>query len=519
MAKVNLKTLSRNTLVAGLAEVWRVISRFVLTPIIIGAVGFEGYGVWTLVFSVAAYVSMTNASFGLAYTKFTAECMQSGDHDRLSRIIGAGMLSVGSVSIFAFGAIIIWGESIMRLLNAPPNLVEDGAIALIIVTGVLVMRMTIGCCHEILGGLQRMDLASRLMIIASIVEFCVSVPLLMLDYGIVGLAIGHLVGYGMVNFLAYRLVRKHAPQIRISPFIASREGVRQVFAVGGRFQLLMVVNTLSMHGGKMLISHFFGAYWVAVYQLADRLLELGKAASASVVGPLMPAFADAQARKDAKQERLLFLKGSKVDGLVGGTAIAFLAVFAPWVVIAWTGEAVAASAWGLRVMAIGDGLFILTSVVSSNLRAQGKVWTELTAAVISAVIGFSIFWPLIQWVHFDGVIYARVIAQLIAASWYMSRYFKIAGIPLSEYIAGTRTPRTAVVLLLAMSVSYMGSTYLPIPPLLNSVRIHAAINIGVWGIPFGLIFSSLAWLYVLDDEERERLRGLFGKLRRKLGLA
>lgn len=519
MAKVTLKTLGRNSLVAALAEIWRVVSRFILTPLIIGKLGLEGYGVWTLVFSVAAYVSMANASFGLAYTKFTAECMQAKEYDRLSRIVGSGMVGIGSIAMVGLLGAVVFGESIMAALQVPAALIPDASVALTIVLVVLVLRMSVGCCHEILSGLQRMDITSRLAIIGSIVEFCVSVPLIFNDWGLVGLAVGHLAGYGSNNFMAYYYVRKLAPELRVSPFRMSREGFRLMASVGGKFQILMGVNTVVMHGAKFVISVVLGPTWVGVYNLADRLLELGRAASAAIVAPLMPAFADSQARGDKDQERVLLLKGSKADGLVGGGSLAFLAVFAPWVVFIWTGESVQEAGWALQVMAFGDGMFVLTSVVSSNLRARGQVRLEMTTALMSGFIGIGSMFPLMELWGFQGAVGARLLAQVIAASWYLRAFFRVSGLPLSEYLAGTRILRILALLVSAVVISGLGSRLLEIPSVGVPERWQAVIQVSAWGLVYGVVVLVGAWKFVVDEEERVRLRGFVGKVKRKLGLA
>ena len=169
MAKVTLENLGRSSLFGALAEVWRIGSRFLLTPIIIGAIGFTGYGTWTLLFSVAAYLSMANASFGVAYTKFTAECVHSGEYDRLAGILGAGIASVGAVAVVGLAATWWLSEPILRGLNVPVELQADARIALLIVMSTVVARLTIGCTLEVLSGLQRVDLSHRLGITASAV--------------------------------------------------------------------------------------------------------------------------------------------------------------------------------------------------------------------------------------------------------------------------------------------------------------------------------------------------------------
>lgn len=517
MAKVDLKTLGRNSLVAALAEVWRVVSRFILTPIIIAFIGLEGYGVWTLVFSVAAYVSMANVSFGMAYTKFTAECVHHQQYDRLARIIGSGMVGIGTVALLGFGATLLWGEAIMLALQVPAEHAGDAATGLSIVVGTLMVRMTIGCAYEVLSGLQRMDLMSRVTVIASLIDMCVTIPLLYRGYGLVGLAIGHAVGYSTSCFIAYLLVKREDSRVVISPLRLSREGFGLMLSVGGKFQLLTGVTTIVMHGMKFVISAIIGPWWVGVYELADKLVQLGRAASTAVVAPLMPAFADLQAQRDEKKERHLFLKGSKADGVISGASFGFLALFALPALLIWTGEHVPEAAWALQVIAAGEAAFVLTSVISSNLRARGQIRLEFTTAMIGTGVVLVLVYPMAEWLAFTGLVITRLIAQLISATWYLAAYLRVAKIPWSEYLAGTRIGRVGALLAVTMGVVGSAAYLLPAPALGGlSPRWNAVLFVGLWAIPFGGILFAGTWRLIFDDEERALVVRIWGKIVSKI---
>ncbi len=509
MTAINIKTLGRSSITGGLAQVWRILSRFILTPIIIGSIGLPGYGAWTLVFSVAAYVQMTNASLGMAYTKFTAECVRHRRYDELTHIIGSGMAGVGVLGLVGLAAAWLFGEPLMRALNVPPDLVADAALALTIVVATIVLRMTIGSTLEVLAGLQRIDLTYRLTVVASIIDFAITLPLLLLGHGLLGLAIGHAAGQITIHLAAYTMVRRRLPQVRLSPRYISRDGMHKILSVGGRFQLLSVVNTVVSSGVKMLISGLVGVEWLAIYELADKLMSLGKTASEAVVAPLMPAFASLQAGGDRIRERLLFLKGSKADALFGGASFTFLALLAPALLLMWTGEDVPEAAWVLRVLAIPEATMLLTSVVSSSLRAQGRVRLEFTWAMISTVVFAALVVPLAPWLGFEGVIYARIIAQLVGTTWYLRAYFGFAQMSWGEYLRGTRIPLLAVLLASVSAVVWTARALLstPIPPGL-SARWGAVFEVVVWGVPFVVLLGVSVWKIYLEAEDRQQIRAL-----------
>jgi O-antigen/teichoic acid export membrane protein len=516
MAAIDLETLGRSSLTGALAQVWRMLSRFILTPLIIAQVGMEGYGTWTLVFSLAAYVDMSNLGLGLAYSKFTAECVRRQQYERLEQILGAGIAAIVPLGLLGLGLAWWLGESILEGLRVPPELVADAAFAMLLVIATIVLRMTVGCRLEILAGLQRIDLTFRLQVLASLVEFAISLPLLLLGHGLAGLAIGHVAGQLTCFVVAHWLVKERLPQVRISPRHATRQGLRELLSVGGRFQLLAVFNTVMGQGIKLLLSWLMGVQWLGIYELADKLVELGKTASEAVIAPLMPAFASLRAGGEALRERMLFLAGSKADVVLGGMSFAFLGLFAPSILLLWTGQDQPWASWALQVLAVGESVMLLTSIVSSSLRARGQVGLEFRWAVLNLVLSLLLMVALVPRWEFEGLIYARVGARVISTSWYLHGYFRVSRITWGEYLRGTRLVRLVLLLLAVGAVMLAARALLPLPAIPGvSARWAAVIDVLVWSVPYVGMVGYGAWTLCLSTEERAQLAGFFGALGRR----
>jgi len=132
VTEVNIKSLSRNSICAGVLQLWQIGSRLFLTPLIIAKIGLAGYGTWTLLFGICAYVSMFDTSFGFAYTKFTAEYDRKGDYATLSEIIGSGIALITGFGFIVLCIIWFLRVPILQVLNVPGNLINDAKIALLI---------------------------------------------------------------------------------------------------------------------------------------------------------------------------------------------------------------------------------------------------------------------------------------------------------------------------------------------------------------------------------------------------
>ena len=418
------------------------------------------------------------------------------------------------------GLAIAWllGEPILSGLGVPDHLLSGANAALMIVIGMMLLRMTVGCRLEVLAGLQRIDLTFNLYVLTSFVEFIVSLPLLLLGYGLYGLAIGHATGQVINAVVAYFLVRKRLPQVRISPRFASRDGIKKVLSVGGRFQLLALLNIGVQQGVKMLVSGMIGVDWLAIYELADKLHRLGKTASDAIVAPLMPAFANLYAGGNKVRQRNLFFQGSRANAFFAWVALCFLGLLAPTVLFLWTGQPQDKAAWVLRILVAGDAMMILGATVSASLRAQGKTGLETTLALMSAGLFIVCLAVLAPTLGFDGFVYARLIAVLIAGSWYLLAYFRSEKISVRDYVTQTRLPLLGLMLLVLSTAVIVLRTMVPFPTIPGvSARWGAVLETMMWGIAFVGGAGLGGWRWFLSDDDRGEISkiaaGLYDRIR------
>src|SRR5262245_32318527 len=187
MAEVTRRGLARNLLFGILAEGWRIGSRFILTPIILANIGIEGYGVWTLLFSITAQVALLNTSFGAAYAKLTAELDAQERYAQIGAELGSGMLIMGVLSLLG-GSIVFWlRDTLLLAMGVPLDMLEAASSALIIVVGIFLLRFVFGAMRRVLEGLQRLDLVLKTDIVTSFIEFSVALVLILRGWGLLGL--------------------------------------------------------------------------------------------------------------------------------------------------------------------------------------------------------------------------------------------------------------------------------------------------------------------------------------------
>jgi O-antigen/teichoic acid export membrane protein len=485
-----------------MSQVWRIGSRLVLTPLIIEQIGIEGYGIWALMFAIAAYINITDSSFGLAYSKLTAEYDARRDYHTLSRIVGAGITLVGAIALLGLLLLWIWRIPILRLFGVPTDSLEVAGQALVLVALCMALRMSVGCAFQILAGLQRLDLQYKISILAAAIEFFVSLVLLYRGWGLMALATGHFIGQVIGTTLAVFLCRRICPELRISPFQANGHGFYQMLSLGGRFQLVSILQLIALHGSKLAISALAGVSILGVFELAHKLLTLGAIAGSAIIAPLMPAFANLHAGQSHDRLRHLYFFGSRILSAICIPTFGFLAIFGDRLILLWTGKEYPLAAWTMQWMAIAFFTSLLTGVITSNLRGRGTVRLELHFALLSTILFFSLFGPAYWLLGYPGIIYSFVTSSLIGSIWLLTAFSRQENISLANYVQRTIV-RPVILLGPVVLVTALLRELIPMHLELFEGRFGVLVDLIPWMAGFACVVLLVTWFGLLSGQERE----------------
>lgn len=507
MANVTAKGFGRNTLYGVLAQVWRIGSRIVLTPLIIAKIGLEGYGTWTLLFTLCAYAAVVDRTFSTAYGKFTAEFDAKGEYRSLAQVISSGVAFVTVLSATALAVVWLFRSPILRGLGVPDAMVPQAGRALLVVLVAVSLRMSLGYVLQVLAGLQRMDLQYKLGILASAVEFVTAIILLCLGWELLGLALGHLGGQVLAITAAWWLCRRLCPELRVSPRFITRWGLRRIVSLGGRFQLLAILRLLMDQGTKILISGLLGVAVLALYELAFKLLSLGSAVGGAMVAPLMPAFANLHARDDRRAYRSFFTLSSKAVVAVSLPCFAFIAIFAERLILLWTGQEFPLAAWTTRCLAFGFFAVMLTGVGTASLRGQGTIRLEMRFALINTSLLALLFAPgYVLW-GFQGVVGAILVSIVVGSAWFVAAYARRELLDLRSYIRATVLRPIVILGLPILAVATLVHA-VPFTLSLTSPRWNALAELTLWGVLFSVLVGCCGWFFLLSSSDRARVMEL-----------
>jgi O-antigen/teichoic acid export membrane protein len=507
----SFSTLARNWSWSGIASIWWIGSRLFLTPFVLQRISIDGYGVWSLLFALPTSVSVIDASFGQAYIKLTAEYEARKDRDGLSRLLGAGMLLVGSIG--AVGLALVWltRQWTLPLLQVPERLLEPAGNALLLVCITVVLQMSLGNVRQVLTGLQRADLTSKAAILSSVINFGLSLVLLDLGWGLEGLAVSFLAGEMCAIAIVRFWVHQLAPGLRLSPLRATRDAMHSVVALGARFQGLYFLTQWTTNGFRMLLAALLGPEFLGFFELAHRLLNLGEIGSNTVYTPMMPLLAQIHSDADTSGARDLYRMGTRVMFTISLLSFGFLFAFAPTALSVWTGQSYKPAAWTVRALAIAFLAKTLTAMGTADLRARGSFRLEYRYTLLNVGLRIALVGPLFWLFGYEGFVAAGGIALTLSSLWFFERFHHAQGLPVGPVVREAIVrPVLAVVPIVAASMLII--EHFPFPDLVAIGRWHLAGHLLTTALVFGCIGLLSIWRFGLAPEEQGDLARLLRSL-------
>lgn len=504
LTEVSAKTLGVGTLYGIITQFWRIGSRFFLTPLVIAKIGIEGYGSWTLIFSLCSYISIMDIGFSLAYAKLTAEYDAKGEYVELSSIISSGIVFLGFFSSLAGLVVWLFRETLLLTFGITEHLIHHAAIALGIVLICVVLRLSFGGVFHVLSGIQRIDLRYKLGILASTIEFVVTIVLLWQDLGLLALAIGYLCGQVLSTAAAWYFVHRLCPQFCFSPLHITLKGFGKVLSLGGRFQFLSFLSQFIQEGTKLIISSFVGVSFLGIYEIANKLLSLASAVGSAITAPLMPAFANIEVSTRPERSERLYEQSSKLLSLICIPCFGFIAIFADPLVFLWTGNTYPLAGWTVRCMFAGLYIHQLTGPGTSRLRARGTIRLEIYYTLMIAVtLSVSIVPAYMYW-GYKGIVVSSVISTITGSVWFLVSILRRGSVDISKYVKDTFV-RPLIVLVPIIVLTRLLFSNLKLPVVLENPRLTTLLDIIICDIVYAVVIGVLGWFGIYSRTERASL--------------
>ena len=419
--------LSLNVFMNMLSTVVNALSGFVTLPLLVGRLGAESYGLWTLIVAVAGYFLVLDFGVSSAVGRLVAASRARSDVAGLNAVLSTTLVLLLGVCALVVVASCFVPIPFFWFFHVPAAQTDDVRSALLLVGVTTALSFPSTVFSGFLWGYERFDLHNLVEIPVLLARLGLIVWLIGADSTLLDLA-WILSGTSVAGFLTrVGLCWLVEPRICFGWRFFSRRVVSEVFIFGTWFSLLTFARAILPHFATFVIGHGLGSAAVTAFTIPRLLVAYSNWMLVSATEVIAPRAAVFHFGQQHTQQRDLFVIGGRYSlavglYLLGGLILLGHPLLSVWqpdlqgeeyrlLVILILGEILPLSQWVTYNTIVSMGRHRRLAIFGF---AEGLMVLALAAALVSpfglpgvavavAVAGF-LFRGLLQWLYGCAVV-------------------------------------------------------------------------------------------------------------------
>lgn len=277
-----------------------IIVMFVMSPILINALGNNEYGIWELVMGLIGYMGLLDLGIGAALLRNVAIAYENKDRKELCKIISSAQIFFILIAVFASLAFAVFAFNPGIVFGIEGNKTEYLQMVVILFTINCMVFFPLTVLTAVIMGTQKHYYINITRIFFSIVR-AVMAYYFLVNYsgkGLLILAFLELCS-NLLQYIVYAMLLKLDSLIPSFHFSeCSFAKLRELFSYGSKSATLMIASRIQSSSIPFVISTVVGLGSIVYFTMPNRLIDYAKGLSLAIGFPLTPYFASQMTNDD-----------------------------------------------------------------------------------------------------------------------------------------------------------------------------------------------------------------------------
>ena len=406
-------SIGKNTLFGVVGNIVHVLARIVVVPVMIRHLGLDGYGIWAVLMSIAAYITLGGAGVKSAFQKYVAEATGTGDYDRASRLLSTGTAAVLALSVVVLVPLAVFAHSLAVAVGVPQNWLVPASLAIRYLSITAIVANVSQTFQSILMGAHRIDLREKLNVGLDLLNAAATVALLYAGFGLLAMCIVFCAYQLAGGFLWYLYSHRILPEVHVAPKFVTRSVVKELVRFGASYQLVSMLELLYAAVLPVAILKFFGANAAGVFALAARLVSFATLIQGSYLQAILSGGSLVYASGSAEQNNAFIVKSFKAMAVLSILPLAFIALYGAKIAFVWTGKTDPLLEGAVCLLCAGGVCRSLSSLFRVLYRVSGGAVMDNAQLLLGLGVAF-LLWPFGPKIGFFGLVGGvNVVGQLL----------------------------------------------------------------------------------------------------------
>lgn len=473
------------------------------TPYMLRMLGQSEFGLYSLVASVIAYLTILDFGFGNAIVRYTAKFRAEGKVEEQYSMFGMFLILysiIGIVSFFA-GLGLYYNVDLIFENGMTLAEIDKAKIMILIMIFNLAITFPLSIFGSIINAYEDFVFQKIISIARIILNTIAMVIILEIGYKAIGMVVVTTV-FNIMTLVINYFYCKYKIKIKIY-FRKFEWGFLKEVSIYSFFIFLnIIMDRIYWSSGQFILGAYVGTAAVAVFALSISIHSMYMNFSTAISGVFLPKVTSIVTKQNTEKEiSNLFIKTGRIQySILSYILIGFL-IFGKTFIVLWAGKEYIESYYISLLFLIPSTVSLTQNLGIVVLQARNQLKFRSVLYIIISFISLGIQIPLVK--YFGGfgaalgVFIGLLLGQIIGMNIY---YYKRQKIEIIQF--WFEIYKMSVFPLIIGIIGFI---------IFNIYNNNTLINLVNGIILFSSIYLPIAWLYSLNDYERSLYKSLFNR--------
>lgn len=365
----------KNAVFATAEHALNPVLTLVATPVYLGALGVDQFGIWMLANSLLGFSGVFGFGLTDATIRYVVRYRSADDAGGVVRVVRTTWTLYGALGLLA-GLVLAFGATTLveSVFRVPLDQRATAVLALQVAALGVFVRFMDSVLAAAIQGFERYDVTARISMITQAIGTGTAIVAALLGASLHQLMLVVVSAIGIAVFVrAWSLKRWFVPTMSLVPHLDGHT-IREVASFGVYSWIQGIGGMLFAHLDRFLVAAIVGTAGLAYYTIPLQLAQQVHALLARGSGFVFPLASGAYERGDTIDLRRIYTSALRVIAALSVAAAVPLFVLAPSLLELWVGADVAeVSAPLLMALAVAISLYAAGIVPYYFMNATGLV--------------------------------------------------------------------------------------------------------------------------------------------------
>lgn len=396
---MNNSQIKSGAVLSYIALILGSVVSFAYTPFMLRMLGQAEYGLFSLVNTTIAYLTILDFGFGTAIVRYTAKYRAEQDKAKEETLHGMFLVLYVGIGILAFLLALVLVFNVDRLFSASLTATELGTAKILMWLAAinLAMSFPFSVYASIITAHERFVFAKALHIVRLVINPLMMVAVLSFGYKAVGMIAATTILnllFNVVNLIYCK--RRLQVEMRFSRFDLPL--LKEIGAYSFFVFLNLIVDRLYWSSGQFLLGIFVGTVAVSIYAVGTQFVTmLYMNLSVATSGLFLPRVTQISVRESAHNELSdLFVRVGRIQFIMLALILTGFALYGRQFVNLWAGPGYAPSYLVAMVMMVPLTIPLIQNLGISILQAKNMHAFRSVVYLAIAIVNVVISIPLLK---------------------------------------------------------------------------------------------------------------------------